>query len=140
MLVREILLGVEPFPTIVTDRTIQQAAELMREHEVRAVPVVEADRLVGIITDWDIVLALAAGGADAASQPVAAVMTSDRLITVSGDATVAEANSLLQQHRVHHLPVIDGERYVGTICLGLEWSEEVMLTPPVRPTLTARRP
>jgi CBS domain-containing protein len=140
MLVREILASTEAFPTIVTDVTVRAAADVMRSKDVRAVPVVEGDKLVGIVTDWDVVDAFAAEGDDLASRPVSAIMTSDNLVTISSDASAAEATEKLQQYRVHHLPVLDGDKYVGMLCLGLEWSEGEMLAPPVRPVLTARRP
>jgi CBS domain-containing protein len=112
----------------------------MHAHDVRAVPVVEGERLLGIVTDWDLVVAFAEGGDDLAARPVSSIMTSDGLITIDADETAADATSKLQEHRVHHLPVLHGGSYVGMLCLGLEWSEEGMLTPPVRPVLTARRP
>lgn len=140
MLVRQILEETEPFPTIVTDATVRTAAELMREHEVRAVPVVEGDKLVGIVTDWDIVDAFAGEGDELAERPVSAIMTSDKLWTINADATAAYATAKLQEKRVHHLPVLEDGRYLGMICLGTEWNADTMMSPPVRPTLTARRP
>ena len=140
MLVRQILEETEAFPTVVTDVTVRDAAKVMRDADVRAVPVVEGDKLVGIVTDWDIVDAFAAEGDDLADKPVSAIMTSDKLFTIQASATAAYATAKLQEKRVHHLPVLDDERYVGMICLGTEWNEESMLTPPTRPTLTARRP
>ncbi len=130
----------EAFPTVTTDASVSTAARLMRERDVRAVPVVENDRLIGIVTDWDIVHAFSKRAGDLADMPVSSIMTSDGLITIKRNATATDATAVLAEHRVHHLPVLDGDRYCGTICLGLEWSEEGMLTPPVRPTLTARRP
>ncbi|MCW2973990.1 MAG: hypothetical protein JWN72_2263 [Thermoleophilia bacterium] len=140
MLVREILDETETFPTIVTDTTVKEAALIMRTDDVRAIPVVEGDRLVGIVTDWDIVDSFAAEGDELATRPVSAIMTSTGLITIDASASAAEATAQLRRDRVHHLPVLDGERYVGMLCLGLEWSEDEMLAPPVRPVLTARRP
>jgi len=140
MLVREILEGTESFPTIVTDVTVREAADVMRREDVRAVPVVEGDKLVGIVTDWDIVDAFAAEGDDLASRPVSAIMTSEKLHTIDADASAAYASAKLQEKRVHHLPVLSGGNYVGMLCLGLEWSEGSMLTAPMRPVLTARRP
>lgn len=140
MRVRDILEGTVEFPTIVTDASVSKAAQLMRDADVRAVAVVESDRLVGIVTDWDIVDAFAARAGELADLPVSAVMTGSNLITIGAEESAAVASEKLRKHRVHHLPVIDGERYVGMICLGLEWTEEGMLTPPLRPTLTARHP
>lgn len=140
MLVRQILEETESFPTVVTDVTVAEAARAMREHDVRAVPVVEGDKLLGIVTDWDIVDAFAAEGDALAERPVSAIMTSEPLFTIEASSTAAYATAKLQERRVHHLPVLDEGRYVGMICLGTEWSDESMLTTPVRPTLTARRP
>lgn len=140
MRVRDILETTAEFPTVATDDTVRRAAQLMREADVRALPVVELERLVGIVTDWDIVDALAVHAQELAEMPVSAIMTSDGLITIGINASVTEATARLSEHRVHHLPVLDGDDYRGTICLGLEWSEEGMLAPPVRPTLTARHP
>ena len=140
MLVRQILEETEAFPTVVTDVTVRDAAEVMRSNDVRAVPVVEGEKLVGIVTDWDIVDAFAAEGNVLADRPVSAIMTSERLHTIDLDATVAYATAKLQEKRVHHLPVLEDGRYVGMICLGLEWSDGNMLVPPMRPALTARRP
>jgi CBS domain-containing protein len=140
MLVREILETAESFPTIATDDSVSAAASLMRSEDVRAVPVVEGDRLVGIVTDWDIVDAFAQRPEELATLPVSAIMTGENLITINADETAGDATTKLRQHRVHHLPVLEGDRYLGVICLGIEWAEEDMLTPPVRPTLTARRP
>lgn len=140
MLVREILESHESFPTILTDVTVKEAAVVMRASGVRAVPVVESGKLVGIVTDWDVVEAFASEGDALGERPVASIMTSEPLITINADETASDATMRLQKHRVHHLPVLDGDRYVGMICLGLEWTDGGMLTPPVRPVLTARRP
>jgi CBS domain-containing protein len=140
MLVRQILDETEAFPTIVTDATVRDAARVMRESDVRAVPVVEGDKLLGIVTDWDIVDAFGAEGDTLAERPVSAIMTTEPLFTIEATSTAAYATAKLQERRVHHLPVLDDGRYAGMICLGTEWSDESMLTPPVRPTLTARRP
>ncbi len=120
MLVRQILEETESFPTIVTDVTVRDAAKVMSEADVRAVPVVEGDTL--------------------GDKPVSAIMTTEKLVTIQASSTAAYATAKLQEKRVHHLPVLDDERYVGMICLGTEWSDESMLQPPTRPTLTARRP
>ncbi len=140
MKVADILSQGTQFPTIRTDSLVRDGARLMQEHDVRALPVVEGDRLVGIVTDWDIVVAFADRADELGELPVAAVMTSDDLITIDEHRSVAAATEVLASNRVHHLPVVADGRYVGMLCLGLEWSEEDKLTPPMRPTLTARHP
>jgi CBS domain-containing protein len=140
MLIRELLETTSDFPTIRTDALLREAAQIMRGADVRAIAVVENDRLVGIVTDWDVVEAFATRSGDVTALPVSAVMTASDIATIGLDDTVADATALLGERRVHHLPVVDGEQYLGMICLGLEWSEPGMLTPPMRPTLTARHP
>ncbi|MBC7462029.1 MAG: CBS domain-containing protein, partial [Thermoleophilia bacterium] len=73
MLVREILDETETFPTIVTDTTVKEAALVMRTEDVRAIPVVENERLAGIVPDWDIVDSFAAEGDELATRPVSAI-------------------------------------------------------------------
>lgn len=140
MKVRDILETAEEFPTIVTDATAARAAQLMRASDVRALAVVEGDRLLGIVTDWDIVDALAQRGNELADLPVSTIMTRSDLVTADIDSTLVEANRKLADRQVHHLPILEGGAYRGMICLGLEWTDGGMLTPPVRPTLTGRHP
>lgn len=140
MLVREILAGGDDFPTVATDTLVRDAAETMRGADVRAVAVVEGERLLGILTDWDIVDAFAQRASELGELPVSAIMTKDDLITIGIGESVVDAAKKLADHRVHHLPVLDNGSYRGMICLGLEWSQPDLLTPPVRPTLTARHP
>jgi CBS domain-containing protein len=112
----------------------------MRKADVRAVPVVEGSTLHGIVTDWDIVDAFAQRASELGDLPVSAIMTKDSLITIGFEESVVDASRKLAEHRVHHLPVLEDGEYKGMVVLGLEWSEPDMLTPPVRPTLTARHP
>jgi CBS domain-containing protein len=93
----------------------------MRERGVRALPVVENDRLVGIVTDWDLAGALADEG-DPASRQLGDFMSTD-LVATSPDATFAEAAELMADRRVHHLLVRDGDHLEGMLHLDVEWSE-----------------
>ena len=106
MLIRELLETTSDFPTIRTDALLREAAQIMRGADVRAIAVVENDRLVGIVTDWDVVEAFATRSGDVTALPVSAVMTSKDLATIGLDDTVAEATNVLGERRVHHLPVV----------------------------------
>jgi CBS domain-containing protein len=108
-------------PTVAPGSSLREAAMEMRRSRVRALPVVDENRLVGIVTDWDLAQAIADEG-DAASRQLGDFMTTD-LVAASPDATFAEAAELMAERRVHHLLVRDGDRLAGMLHLDVEWSE-----------------
>src|SRR5438309_6368512 len=95
-------------PTVAPGSSVRDAAKEMIRRGVRALPVCDGTRLVGIVTDWDLVRALADEG-DAASRPLGDFMSTD-LAAAPPDATFAEAAELMADRRVHHLLVRDGEQ------------------------------
>ena len=105
---------------------------------VGAVVVKDYGRLIGILTERDMLKAMAAR-VHTSEARVRQWMTEEPL-TASAEMGVEEAAQVMLEHNFRHLPVLDGDRYVGMLCLGLEWTDGEMLTPPVRPVLTARRP
>jgi CBS domain-containing protein len=103
-------------PRSVTPETpVTQVAELMEAEDVGAIPVVEGDRLVGMVTDRDIVVRAIAKGKDPRGMPVAEVSSRD-LVTVDPDDDLSDALQLMAQHQVRRLPVVeDDNRLVGVI-------------------------
>ena len=95
-------------------QSLVEAARAMREEDVGALPVVEAGRLVGVLTDRDIVTRAVAEGIDPATITVAEV-ASPELITVSLDQDLHEALRLMSRHQVRRLPVVSGQRLVGIV-------------------------
>ncbi len=102
--------------TIFPDETLADALELMKRHRISGVPVVERGpaghkgKLVGILTNRDVRFA------SHAEQPVAELMTKDRLITVREGVTQAEAKRTLHQFRIEKLLVVDEHfRCIGLI-------------------------
>ena len=108
-------------PTVEPGSSIREAARQMRERGVRALPVCEGDRLVGIVTDWDLAKALADEG-DPTDRPLGDFMSTD-LVALSPDATFTEAAELMADRRVDHRLVRDGEHLAGMLHLDVEWSE-----------------
>lgn len=100
------------------------ADALMREHNIRRLPVVENGRLVGIVTYGDIREARPSAATSLsswelnyllASLNLAGVMTKNP-IAISPEATIGEAADLMLTHRISGLPVVDGSgRLVGII-------------------------
>ncbi|MDX9749497.1 MAG: IMP dehydrogenase [Flavobacteriales bacterium] len=86
------------------DALVGDALKLMAEHRIGGIPVVDAQqRLVGIVTNRD--LRFEKRG----SRPVAEVMTKDRIVTAKPDTTMAQAEEILQQHKIEKLPVITAD-------------------------------
>src|ERR671923_2948519 len=92
-------------PRAVTSQTpLSEVAELMETDDVGAVPVVDGDRLVGIVTDRDIVIRAIAKGKDPRGMPASEV-SSRELITVDPDDDLSDALKLMTQHQIRRLAV-----------------------------------
>jgi CBS domain-containing protein len=103
-------------PRCVTPETpIPEVAELMVSEDVGAVPVLDGDRLVGVITDRDIVVRAVAQGKDPRGIAAGELASSD-LVTVRADQDLSDALRLMAQNQVRRLPVVeDGDRLVGIV-------------------------
>jgi len=100
------------------DHTLEEAAETMRRCDVGPLPVCEGDRLVGMITDRDIILRSVAQGEDPSRDLVRDVMTTE-VIACFEDQDVAEAARLMQDKQIGQLPVLSrNRRLVGIVTLG----------------------
>ncbi|KHD85316.1 CBS domain-containing protein [Heyndrickxia ginsengihumi] len=98
------------------NQTVQEAAQLMRQHNLGAIPVVENGQVKGMLTDRDITLRLTAKGADA-NVPVSSCMTNE-VIHGTPDMDVHEASQVMAQHQVRRLPIVENNQLVGFVSLG----------------------
>jgi CBS domain-containing protein len=96
------------------DASVADAATVMAQEDVGPIPIMEGDRLVGILTDRDIVVRVVAEGRDPKSTTVGEV-ASTNLVTVSPDENLDRALHLLAEQRVRRLPVIEGDTLVGVV-------------------------
>ena len=97
------------------DETLVDAARLMRDLDVGALPICgNDDRLKGMLTDRDIVVKCIADGGDPSSV-TAGSLGQGKPITIGADDDIREALEVMQQHQVRRLPVIDGHDLVGII-------------------------
>jgi CBS domain-containing protein len=95
--------------------TCDDAARLMTEHGIGSVGVRRAGKLVGLVTERDLVAQLAAG-ANPAETPLEKAMRS-RLPGVTPDATDAECAQLMRSRRTRHLAVQEGGEMIGVISM-----------------------
>jgi len=95
---------------------VYEVALKMKELNVGAIPILNQDQLVGMITDRDIVVR---GVAEKhpGSTKVEDIM-SDKLITVSPQDTSKEAAKLMAEHQIRRLPVVEDGKLVGIVSLG----------------------
>jgi CBS domain-containing protein len=94
--------------------TVADAAKLMAQEDVGPVPIVEDGRLVGIVTDRDIVVRVVAEGRDPNATTVKEIASTD-LVTVSPGDDLDEVLNLLAERQVRRLPVVEGDRLVGIV-------------------------
>lgn len=104
--------------TVAPDTTVTDAVRLLHRRGIGAL-VVSADgnRLDGILSERDIVHALAAHGAAVLDRRVAELMTR-RVVTCTSNDTIAELMGEMTRRRIRHLPVVDRGRLAGLVSIG----------------------
>jgi CBS domain-containing protein len=112
MKVRE-LMTKQP-TTVEPDATLGEVATLMKQEDCGSIPVVEGNRLVGIVTDRDIVVRAVAAGKDPKTVRVSQVMSSDP-VTIGPDAAIDEARKVMADRQIRRLPVVEKGSLVGII-------------------------
>ena len=101
--------------TIDADKTVAYAAKMMREEDVGLAPIVEGDKLVGMLTDRDITTRVVAEGKDPNAVKVREVASSE-LVTVNPQQDLDEALRMMAKHQVRRLPVVEEDgRLVGVV-------------------------
>ncbi|MEU7277538.1 CBS domain-containing protein [Streptomyces sp. NPDC045431] len=95
--------------------TLDRAAQLMRDENVGALPIAdENERLCGILTDRDIVVGCVAEGRDPA-RVTAGDMAKGTPRWIDANADVSEVLTMMKDHQIRRLPVIENKRLVGMI-------------------------
>jgi CBS domain-containing protein len=99
------------------DNTVMDVAKIMQAHNIGAIPVCSEDRIVGIVTDRDIVVRNIANNGDPATTKVKDMMSPD-VVTATPEMTGDEAARIMAHYKIRRLPVVDGDKLVGIVAIG----------------------
>jgi CBS domain-containing protein len=111
-LVREAMVP-EP-PALEGSASAQEAGELLSRDEVRAVFVIDAGRLIGVVTRKTLVREIVAAGRDPRETELGSI-AEEPWLPVDGETDLVEAFRLLEEHDLDRVPVLEGGRLVGVL-------------------------
>jgi CBS domain-containing protein len=103
--------------TISADASVREVVSRLGEKRIGALPVLEGQRIIGIISERDVIYCLREHGAEVLDWPVERVMTSPA-ITADLSTDVLAALAVMTQRRIRHLPVVEGLEIRGIVSIG----------------------
>ena len=98
------------------DDTVFSALQLLAQHEVGALVVMDGGRLVGIVSERDYTRKVALQGRNSRESKVADIMTAQVLTVTPGTGT-RDCMALMSERKIRHLPVVDGNTVLGMISI-----------------------
>lgn len=105
------LLSISP------DASVFEALQLMAAKDVGALVVLDGERLAGIFSERDYARKVVLVGKFSKETAVREIMTA-KVLCVRPDQTVDQCMALMTEHRIRHLPVLDGSKVIGVISIG----------------------
>jgi CBS domain-containing protein len=102
--------------TVTLKDNVYEIAVLMAKNDIGFVPVVEGKKLIGVVTDRDLVIRGYAEKNEGSAK-VEKVM-SDAVTTITSDTSIDEAAKLMAQNQIRRLPVVDNGDLVGVVAIG----------------------
>jgi CBS domain-containing protein len=99
------------------DQPVLDAIKLMADRRIGALLVMEAGRLVGILSERDYARKIVLQGRSSATTPVSEIMTG-QVVSVGLDDTADRCMQLVTDRRIRHLPVLDGDAVLGVVSIG----------------------
>jgi CBS domain-containing protein len=104
--------------TVPSAASVTEVVAVLTDRRIGAAVVSDDGRhIAGIVSERDIVRALATTGPDALVQPVAAIMTTD-VVTAAPDTTIEQLMTTMTDRRVRHVPVVVGGELAGIVSIG----------------------
>jgi CBS domain-containing protein len=105
------------------EETVFEAIRMMVEKNIGALPVMQAERLIGMISERDYTRKVVIKGKSSKETPVKDIM-SEELVVVTPHETVEECMRLMTERRVRHLPVVEDNKLLGIVSIGdlVKWT------------------
>lgn len=103
--------------SISPDRTVFEAIQAMAEKNIGALLVTDSGKLVGVVSERDYTRKVALKGRSSKETAVREIISTP-VVTATPSHTVEESLRLMTDHRVRHLPVLDGDRIMGVVSIG----------------------
>lgn len=103
--------------SIAPEAMVFDAIQLMSDKNIGALLVTEGNKLIGILTERDYTRKIVLKGKSSKQTPVREILSGD-LIHVTPHHTVEECLRLMTDHRVRHLPVLEGDKIAGLVSIG----------------------
>ena len=103
--------------TVEANETIVETARHMRDEDIGAVVVLKGSRVIGIVTDRDIVVRAVADGRFPGGATIGEIATGEP-VTVGPEETLENAAALMREKAVRRLPVVENDQPVGIISIG----------------------
>ncbi|MBY0463329.1 MAG: CBS domain-containing protein [Burkholderiales bacterium] len=104
------------FWSVSPDETVFNALQLLAQHEVGALMVMQDGKLVGVVSERDYTRKVALQGKNSKETTVASIMTS-QVQTVSPSTGTRACMALMREKKFRHLPVVDGDKVLGMISI-----------------------
>jgi CBS domain-containing protein len=103
--------------TIGVFESVNDAIDTMVEHNIAALVVTDGAKVVGVVSERNILKAISDGGVTILNAPVGHLVT-DRLVTISPEETTKRVMQLMTHSRIRHLPVLENGRLAGIVSVG----------------------
>jgi CBS domain-containing protein len=105
-----------PLWTVNPRQTARAAIHLMTEKKVGALPVLDGETLIGIVTERDVVRIVARESAAYLDMPVETFMTTN-VITASAETTLEDCMQIMTDNHFRHIPILEGDELVGIVSI-----------------------
>ena len=97
--------------------TVREALEIMAQHNIGALLVLEGSVLAGIFSERDYARKVTLKGKSSSDLKVSEIMTS-KVITIDANHTVDQCMQIMTDHHIRHLPIMNGDNVIGLISIG----------------------
>lgn len=117
MTIGRLIEGRDAVMTCDVSTSVRDAASILAERRIGALPVMENGEIAGIFSERDVIYRLHEFGPEMLTMLVGQVMTAPP-VTVEPETPVLSALALMTRRRIRHLPVVEGNRMIGFVSIG----------------------